>query len=338
MPLSTVLILVYCSSFAFSCDAPNFSDRMILKCLSDQRLAYRLIPNASNALSRYGYTEIDKKLNNNKNIETAFILRPMLAYDPNVNGGNPKKDFEIGDAVLIGSEENVAVADLTLGLNLSTDIKKIISEGDELRLDINSYVLRSVENAYYIKKINLEACAENDLGDWTFMDFCWTGNREYRSLISPKNETLSAAFTKIYSDQTNYPSAYSLTLSNHKEDANKFSGVSLSYEGVWLEKNSFLASIKTYKSYSEELTPAWSMRTEISAFISEVPVKLELKNTHLNGGRIFGTKFSQALSQIGFSFQLKNGPTTQLTLGKVRSDLDYFNNTNVTLNFIFDNF
>ena len=324
-------------SAAAICDAPGFSNAMILKCYSDEKLSLRLLPQANSALELYRIPTAEDGGQIISEVKSFYNLRPALYFDPNSNGGNPKKDFEIGNATFIGSEFNVAKTELIFGIEGNVEFQKTISEGDELKLGVTGFLGKSIEEGFSTDRLRITACNNNDVGNWIFTNFCLSSYKENKELSSSENNQVNLGIKKIYSNNRFGPFGINMTVGQHEDGDNKYSSLSFGYEGIVFGRHSWMATATKYNPQYKILTPSWSVATNFAAYIYGTPVTMSLSRFDYDNGIIFQIPYKQQKNEFSVGVQQRSGNIIQLTYGKTESDLNYFDDDYFAVNLILKN-
>ena len=324
-------------STAAICDAPGFSKAMILKCYSDEKLSLRLLPQANSALELYRSPTLEEGGQIINEVKSLYNLRPALYFDPNSNGGNPKKDFEIGNATFIGSEANVAKTGLVLGIEGNAEFSKTISEGDELKFGFTGFLGKSVKEGFSTDRLRITACNNNDIGNWFFTNFCLSSFKENKELSSSENKQMNFGIKKVYSNNQLGPIGISMNVGHHEDGDNKYASLSLGYEGIVFGRHSWMASATNYNPEYEILTPSWSVATTFAAYIYATPITMSFSRFDYDNGTIFQIPYKQQKHEFSVSVQRNSGNVIQLTYGKTDSNLNYFDDDYIAVNLILNN-
>lgn len=186
------------------CNAVNISARLHAFCLVSLANggAYSMgeVVQVDRALKNIGFEE---GLNLGDHYQTprprfSYSIKPTVYYSPNINGGNPHKDFKIGEITFEGDSALTKVSGTIAAVIINGNGKHNISPGRYLDYGFSLESGKALSSNFRSQNTQLYFCSNNHIYNWWFFDFCLEASKNKKSLNDNSNNQVSLGFSKPF--------------------------------------------------------------------------------------------------------------------------------------------
>lgn len=254
--------------------------------------------------------------------DVSYSVSPAIAYDPNLNGGNPAKNLQVGSLEFISDPNHFKVEGIAAGLSLIANGR--YASTNNIIADVNaSYTYKkSIDYSHFeIDQVSVEGCLKKHIAAWNIGNFCINKGTERRFLS--QYESMSLSFTQqFYGEFKGNPSmlGYKFTSETNGYEFNRasfnvqtidFTGKGFNFE-IGAGQSRIMSSVRDYNANLQFSGNHYYLKSVGLMFkISELPPLL-------------GVKRQDKKSTLEATLSLSQNVTLQIGYEISNSSIDYF--------------
>lgn len=261
-------------------------------------------------------------------------IRPLLAWDPNINGGVLQDRFVLNDLMFEAAPAFRAKSGLVVGMSVGGLTRYAWDEGRLVELRGATEFGWSPAHEIYRTDAILSACSRNHLENWNFLDLCASSRHYWRELGTWSTYQASAELSTIVSAANSLHEISLRSSWDSTEDAN-YSQIDITLESVWSTAVTEL-NVAIGKRDSDPLSLYDSVSASVGWFALGRSWNIDTRIQRSGGGRFLGIPREDRVRGLGIATNLR--PETSLRLGYLnsRSTAGTANYDQVTLDIRFD--
>lgn len=262
----------------------------------------------------------------------ALKLAPVVAYDPNMNGGMPGSTIVLGGLPFTLPPENVAQPGLLVGAGVSLAGRTDVSANFGIEYSANLQSLHSLASDLRVRSAGASVCGLTFLSDSTLGAFCAATSREEKALTlsSTTSFTLSADHRRPI-DPTGaslqgWDTSLAGLVGRDKVDGgwrNKAGG-SLGIHGP--EGRSLTLGVTLFTPVRNALSDRFSLELALKT-PDRLPAGLSLSFVRAEGGSVFGLSREDSTARLGVDVQLGQKVMASIGFSRKDSSVDYFDDS-----------
>lgn len=259
-------------------------------------------------------------------------ILPVLKYDPNVNGGQPKNTFQIGGLQFDIPASEVAQSGLLAGASFT--LRGLSEFGTNLGIQYNfNFQALTDERAKYVQnQMSASVCALSFTGERNLLSACASSLEERKSLsksslgsFEVKSETRDRLIV-FGSPQPNWETSFGLAIARDIVDGRwRNRGVSsLGLHGT--DGRSAQISVTLYEPISGVISDRYQVNASVENqkhFFSGI----NLTYTQAAGGNFFGMSRNESTIRLGVSFRASKNFTASVGYSQKDSSVDFYDAT-----------
>jgi len=259
----------------------------------------------------------------------ALKLAPVVAYDPNMNGGMPGTSFVLGGLPFTLPPDSVAQPGVLIGAGLSLAGRTDVSANFGLEYSANLHSLHNPASDLRVRSAGASVCGLSFLSDSTLGSVCAATSREEKALSrsSTTSFTVSADHRlPIDPSGTTLPgwdASLAGLIGRDKVDGgwrNKAGG-SLGIYGP--EGRSLTLGLTLFTPVKNALSDRYSLEVALTA-PDQFPAGLSLSFLRAEGGNVFGLSREDSTARLGVDVQLGQRILASLGYSRKDSSVDFF--------------
>ena len=256
-------------------------------------------------------------------------VRPVLAYDPNLNGGVWKDRIDLGWIVLWTDPAMQARAGWTLGAEVAAELRLAYGPGRFLQVAGQIGAAHAPEQDLTTAQARLSVCSRNHLAGWTFLDACLAQGRAKRSLGTSTSPTGRVAVSHIFG-LAGGQHEVAFGINRAKRSRVVQNSADLALESVW---NRVVTRFGV--TLGQDLATTASEVARIEADLRwlangrKIGVGLWVGQT--NETRFLGMRREDTAYGVSLTRDLAQGFSLKLEATKTRSTVDFFDVTHVSV-------
>lgn len=259
-------------------------------------------------------------------------LAPVVAYDPNMNGGMPGSSIVLGGLEFTLPPESVAQSGLLVGAGLSLAGRADVSANFGLDYSANVQSLHNLAADLQVRSAGASVCGLTFLSDSTLGSLCATTSREEKALSvsSTTSFTLSADHRRPIDPTGETVPGWDTSLAGligrDKVDGGWRSkaGGSLGIYGP--EGRSLILGVTLFTPVRNALSDRYSLELALTA-PDHFPAGLSLSFVRAEGGNVFGLSREDSTARLGLDVQLGRRVMASIGLSRKDSSVDFFDDT-----------
>ncbi len=155
-----------------------------------------------------------------RKLAAEFTIKPLLAYDSNLNNGLPGSEFAIGDLNFVVDEESVAKKGITLGIAASGYSLYSIAPKQTVTFKIAASYEYAPEHDLDKTGINASTCLQSHVARWTWINSCG-GYRYLKKTSETEEKYASIRGTQMFSSALGHHEASIAFERGFREDYTK---------------------------------------------------------------------------------------------------------------------
>lgn len=326
--LSRILFLTFCSFWCtatVACVWDGADEILQLKCnlkfIAGKVITTDSVNGINASLSRNGYSPLNggpMQVYHDRSIS----VRPTVAYDANINGGNAPRNLRVGDLEFISDPQYFRKSGYLVGAEMIANLRIASVSGSVLDFDLNYSKSQATNHAKLsIQQSQIVSCFSKQISPWNIGKFCTSIQKERRQLIDSSVSQISFS-QNIYGDdqQDTILQGYEISLDNGGYDFVRASLIRSAVDFTGQGKNmTFSIGKSLTKSVVEEYSVSMH-RTLENKFVNTVGVKLKYSQLE----PLLGSSRSDTHLTIGSSIKLNSLVSLKLGYEKIESSIDYF--------------
>lgn len=312
---------------ATACNIPDVDPRLRLHC-DLARLSGRLIPaELANMLDqRLKRNGIAAGIGRGRTAPAvmSFGVFPTLGYEPNLNGGNPRRALVLGGLTLKGEDHLYRTSGVVAGLRLGLSGQHGGQHGTALRFDFGLSHARSTAHQSDISSAKVSACGSQHLGRWWFVDLCADAMRAKKDLSDVSVAALSLSGLRVYRSKSGGHRLIKLGLSRQFGQGYRQHQVSVSHQTLYPNGALTRASLLLGEAVPNHMLPRVSIRAGAATRVAGYPLSLMAEVTKTEGAKLLSFDRRDQYLQVEVGFTPRRD--MHITAGYRLSDsnIDYF--------------
>ena len=281
------------------------------------------------------------------NLSTEHIDKPKdrtrpfafagIDYVANMNGGNPKKDVQIGEHVFTGDEALVGLSGFMPSVTAGLSYLRQVHRGHIVTFSSDARFRRHLETGYENKLYNIRGCSSQHIADWSFIDVCLRYRAVLKKLSKSEDRTVSVAGAKVFShpgDNSFAQARIGVVRLKTRDYVHRHivagyvmlfpeQRFHLSLEGRLGEKN----------QSKHVMRSGLTVRAGIRRF--KLPLSFSYSLEHYRGSRLFGVDRKDRTQTVAVTARLTDRWSASLGFEKNTSRINYFDTSSpiIVLNY-----
>lgn len=287
------------------------------------------VPLSLPALARYGQVNVTPS----GGVQTS--LRPILAYDSNLNGGVPHETVDINGLTFTVLEKDRAVSGLEAGLAGTLNGQYLIARGHRLSGYVAARYEHALSHDISHTELKANACYHYDSPKWSFAEACVSVGKTRGARSTSRMRSMRLNWGKVI-DAGRFPFSLQAGLSRTHED-------DVSYDQLHL----------TYKTNTDRMTFEAGAATQLratgfavdhSVYLSATrpvfnrPVSATLRLSRASGGTFLGLPRREDKAAVSLSVPVAKKVSLDLSYSHTASNLAYFRKRELGVNFVWRRF
>lgn len=261
-------------------------------------------------------------------------VRPLLAWDGNINGGVLQDRFVINGLIFEADPEIRAKSGLVVGISVGGLLRYAWDEGQIVEIRGATELGWSPEHEISRTDVMLSICSRNHLAGWNFLDLCATNRHYWRELGNASTDQASAEISRIVS-MPNSIHEVSLSYSWEFTAKDTHNQLAVSVESIW---DTVVTEVSV--AIADPRSGAAALRNNASAsaswFAYDRSWSIDVWMQQSEGSRFLGTPRKDDVRGIGIAADLRPGASLRLGYWDSRSTAGVANYDQVTLDVRFD--
>lgn len=262
----------------------------------------------------------------------ALRLAPVVAYDPNMNGGMPGAAIVLGGLPFTLPPDSVAQPGVLVGAGVSLAGRTDVSANFGLEYSANLQSLHNVASDLRVRSAGASVCGLTFLSASTLGALCATTSREEkaRTLSSTTSFTLSADHRRPI-DPTGatlpgWDASLAGLIGRDKVDGGwrNTAGGSLGIYGS--EGRSLTLGATLFTPVRNALSDRYSLEVALTA-PDHFPAGLSLSFVRAEGGNVFGLSREDSTARLGVDVQLGRKVMASIGYSRKDSSVDFFDDS-----------
>jgi hypothetical protein len=256
-------------------------------------------------------------------------IAPVLRYDANINGGQPRSSFDVGGIVFQVAPSDVAQQGVLAGASLSLDGLSEFGSNFGIKYQLNLQALTDLKARHGVQQSAVSVCGMTFLSDSNLVSFC-ASNSEERKDLSRSSLSSFEARSEIRNrlmtygrEHPDWETSVALALGRDSVDGRWRNKVSSSFglHGTGGRNAQFAVS------FFEPISGALSDRYRVSASLEDSKYFLSGLNftyTHAAGGSFFGLDRYESTIRVGVNIRASKNFTASIGYTQKDSSVDFY--------------
>ena len=332
-------IFILIADFASAtCLGLGASERLELRCLiqatEGRAIDARVAQLLDTRLKNIGINEglgIERSINGN-GPTLSLSIYPILRFEPNINGGNPRKTLQVGDLVFNSEPENLQTSGAVLGLGVSGRGRYAYGSQQFIDYSLRTSLQTSPWATDKIRSSQLRICNSSKLHGAFYLDVCGALSEENKTLSQSRSEELTVGMLHIGNLLAGEPYEFGVEVQNLIQSSNEQKRVQFKWGqytkfGVVNFKTIFGEPSDTFHSLD------FSYDIQIGSVIAGKRVQLSLSTAGYSGSQYFGVERKDRTTRILSEIPVGRGAKVQFGFSQNDSSIDYFSSYEPILEF-----
>lgn len=264
--------------------------------------------------------------------KTDLSLTPLVAFDLNINGGNPPEPLAIGGFVFHGDPENYRKSGIVVGLKASQNTRFFFGYGKYLDISTRISKTHSSQHEIGIEDFQVNVCSKNHISNWWFIDMCAEKAVTEKALSASSIRKYSLSGAKVFGDGP-IQSQLSFTVKQKITASFQQNLIALGAEIVGPSTSS--AVNMSFGEPTDALATKFSVDARISKTIAQTPVSVSFSFEEAAGGQFFGVPRDEKIYGININFPVRANLNASVGYMITDSTIDHFDLESPTLGFQF---
>ncbi|WP_156317747.1 hypothetical protein [Cypionkella psychrotolerans] len=258
-------------------------------------------------------------------------LRPIVAYDGNINSGAPGDGYYIGDILFHNEDPDArAKAGMVFGGEASLTVRFAIAPGRTLDLTAYGTQAHSFDYGLDVLNAGLSACGAQYLGRTSWAEICLGDTFSQRDNAPERERFASIGISKVFASRFGFHEARATVQTSQRKDYDK---TSLSLQLITAKAG--LGAL-TLRIDASERIPGYNTRlfgtsAALTRPIAGVSTTLFAGYGVEAGGAIFGQPRRDEVFSIGLSRKLTSHAEASLRLSQRQSTIPAYDGVSVDL-------
>jgi len=262
-----------------------------------------------------------------------YSLNPVVSFEDNFNGGNPKKTLEIGGMQFVSDPAYFKQEDLGIGSEIILSARNVYGRGKYFDLSYNLSGQYGVKTGDNIFTSNARLCSNNHIYDWVYLNICSQKTILKKNLTENKEIGQSISASKFFSSKPNITHSVSTEISS----VNFYSFEQKQISLMWSVNKSLVdvGSFRLHLGESVSSQHALKQGVSLEFFVPIQGKRVQVKTSQkkYDGGMLLGVSRRERITTVNTSFSLSKNFNLQLGVEKINSNIDYYDIINPTLKF-----
>lgn len=256
-------------------------------------------------------------------------VAPVVRYDANMNGGQPRSSFDVGGIVFQVAPSDVAQQGVLAGASFSLDGLSEFGSNFGVKYQFNLQALTDLEAQHDVQQSAVSVCGMTFLSDSNLISFC-ASNVEERKDISRSSLSSFEAKSEIRNrlvtygrEHPDWETSVALVLGRDSVDGRWRNKVSSNFgvHGTGGRNAQFAVSL------FEPISGTISDRYRVSASLEDAKYflsGLNLTYTHAAGGNFFGLDRYESTIRVGVNLRASKNFTASIGYTQKDSSVDFY--------------
>lgn len=314
-----------------SCFTRNANERLENFCLLTKASSSTISLNEAFVidarLKREGYARGlgVRGLNDFKTNSLDFSIHTSMQFDRDINGGNPKKPFAIGNLVFLGNPDFYRKEGLVGRLGVGASGRYIYGEGRYLSYNLGASYAHSPEFNLGIKTAGISICSNNHIKSWWYLDGCANTSITSKDLSDERSGNISLKASHIYSNPSKLFSQFSFGVNIYFDDQYVQDQLIFGLDSIDFNNTFTKFQVLVGESVKGELATRLSVSGSLTKIIANKPLTVSASISQSDGGAFFGVDHEERAVLVTVSYPLWKNIHVSLGYRQVDSTIDYFN-------------
>lgn len=257
-------------------------------------------------------------------------VQPVLRYEPNINGGLPGDQIEIGSLIFQIDEDSQAVSGPVVGAELGKSIGWSVGTGQTLSVSGTVELVYSPDYKITQTNANLQTCLRSYLEQWRFLDICGGAIYEQEDLGEANTQYLSANYAKAFSSGAGTHLANIFVLQEFQDRYEKAS-LSLGLESYLNDFGVVTGRVAWGQKIEGENTLLYGAYVNYGRPVLGVGTNIGLSWEREGGDVLFGSDRSDDVITLDLTAQISPTLSATLSIENRQSSIDLFDGTAISL-------
>lgn len=308
----------------------------------DERLQlYALLNSVEGKLVTKGVAqELNKRLtdqgyisegSNNQSLKLAVV--PTLAFDQNINGGNPSRDLVLGNIRFVGDKALHEKSGVLAGGFLDAKGRQIIGAGHYLTYGLRGGYSYNETHNVSVVRTNFNFCAINNVESWSYLDVCANHSIVNKAITRNSTTNFNFSLTHLFTSSTGNYHKTTWSMNRLFTDEYEQDQIILDFTSILDNHSTAIISLTAGEAVDDQLVTQLSMSGRYGTKLGNRNVWLGANFSTASGGKLLGFDRSDKVSHVSITYQLSDQLTATLGFQNTDSSIDYFDATFPTLAF-----
>jgi hypothetical protein len=259
---------------------------------------------------------------------------PIFAYEHNVNGGNPRKNLEVGPLIFNSNSEYYRYDALTFGIGFNANYRYVLVDGFYGSLKIGANLQTPLSNSDKITNNSVEACISKQIKGWNFLDVCLDQSTAKKTLSDSKQKQVFAGFTNYFSTKGDQTSSVKLGLGRELNNE-EYTNAKLSFDRIDSLGEGTRYDLGLKKSKFNDGLFGRSIGYSIEKRIKSKAVRLNISRSYDSLSPLLGVDRDEWTNSLSIAMPI--GKRLYLSIGAkyINSSIDYFDDQQYLFSFSF---
>lgn len=267
-----------------------------------------------------------------------WSVQPTLGFDANINGGNSPDPLVIGSLIFESDPAEQRKSGIVAGVNMAQSMRYFYGYGKYLNVSLDAEHVRSVQHDLEVNSANLNACLNNHITDWWFIDFCADTNYVNRKLVQTRRSNQSIIWSKIFEDSNRGYSQISLGAARYNTASYSQNQLILGLDTIGRDGDYVALELVLGEPLADTLSTKVKISTQLSSKFGNQPYSLSAAYEKADGGLFFGSDRNDQTYSVIASFPVFTGVSASFGYTHTDSTVDYFDTSSPTFGLSFEQF
>lgn len=349
--IQALLFCAFCASTATEAHAiclnASSNERLINYCLvqrtSNQLATLRTAQIIDYRLKHEGYTRGLGLPGTVESFSFQPYITPILAYETDVNGGNPDKPLKLGDITFTGDPSLVRKDGVIVGAGAGAYGRYLMGDGRYIDYGAGISYAHSFEHNIGIERRFASVCSKNHIKNWWYIDGCASSSHVEKELTEDTRNALSLTASKLFTSSKNNHHQASFSVNRIYDDNYEGKQLSITLGFNTIHRNGWQTSINATLGESidsESVDSEMAVREAVSASLA-LPVRnrrftLSASYREADGVKLLGIERVEETWTISASYNIYRNIDLSVSYFDTNSTIDYFDESSPTFSLNFE--
>ena len=269
------------------------------------------------------------------NFAPVFSFSPYFQYDPNINGGNPRRSLQVGNLTFQRNKSYDMQDGLVGGLNAKASFYRPYAEGKYFQYFGSEKRSRGLSVSDRIAESFHNFCSFNKFSQTFYLDLCASSSKTEKTLTSKTDEKIRTNASFIF--EPSGTSQLHLKFGSYNLIKTDFQqpGIEIGFDVIKNGKSFYGVALNMNDKIDGYLTTRHSLEVKTGFFMLGRAIRFSASLKEANGSHLLGVARKTSTKSLNLQFPYREGVLVSVGYEQVDAKIDYFTSVSPMLNVTF---